>query len=903
MRANMKPQKLSGDNLRNALLVHATNKLTVAEELSGTDRKRLELLVEWADTGSINLGSALQRLFGVQDDAAQSNFRGFRKRFNDGALSVGCPVVFEVDSAKRTPPAERTCWFLGPDPAAANAERFSRESVADIQGAPRVAPRGTMTTTFEMEKPASTPKPLRVFISYAQKDKALVDDLKERLETKFKALQLHHASFWMDRFAIQPGEEWDALIEEALATCDFGLLLTGDAFFSRPYIADKEIPWFSKNEAGVARKPCVPVCLHPLDPATFRAHKLDHLQAYRYERKTNGDFLSYSECHKQVDKIRFIDALFLRLKERFGPFSVQPAFQPTPQVQDCDPDRDDEDVYAEHLRGWPGELPKHLQPTRAHLTRLQGLEALDSKAQQEQEGKDALQELLTWATATGPEAARFCAVLGEYGMGKTTTLKMFTQGLLERKAKGEDVPLPIYVDLRLQLGAPSHVPTLEELLTEVIRRNHRLGERSPLKPGDLLRLVRAEGAVMIFDGLDEKIVHLPPAKATAYIHMLWGVLPPVTRHQPAVPGKRPGRLILSCRSHYFRDVFTQNAMLTGQDREGIRREEFPALLLLPFSEAQIRGYLRDMLGDESRADAAFALVEKIHNLRDLAARPVLLSHIAEHLGELERAAMRGEVVNAARLYDTVVKRWLSRDDGKHQLDPLHKRLLMERLAGKLAAEGARELDADALEMWLDEFLLAEPAIAGAYANRERSVLKEDLRAATFVVRPESGENSGSFRFAHTSLQEFFLACHLHRALVENHPERWDLNPVSRETDDFLLQLLQIKPFQAAKKTWEQLLGGSQALRRPPWVSALATRPGNRRSHPTTREGVPGRSGSGGFVHPGHTGSPHGPARGFPAKQRVEPHALAGCAVDRGQSIWCGHSPGGICTGGGSLGIL
>jgi WD domain, G-beta repeat/Pentapeptide repeats (8 copies) len=46
-----------------------------------------------------------------------------------------------------------------------------------------------------------------------------------------------------------------------------------------------------------------------------------------------------------------------------------------------------------------------------------------------------------------------------------------------------------------------------------------------------------------------------------------------------------------------------------------------------------------------------------------------------------------------------------------------------------------------------------------------------------------------FRFAHTSLQEFFLAGYLHRALVEGGLEDWALPRPSRETLDFLGQLL------------------------------------------------------------------------------------------------------------------
>ena len=43
------------------------------------------------------------------------------------------------------------------------------------------------------------------------------------------------------------------------------------------------------------------------------------------------------------------------------------------------------------------------------------------------------------------------------------------------------------------------------------------------------------------------------------------------------------------------------------------------------------------------------------------------------------------------------------------------------------------------------------------------ILGEDFRTATMIVRPD--ESNGWFHFAHTSLQEYFLASHLMRSLL------------------------------------------------------------------------------------------------------------------------------------------
>jgi uncharacterized protein YjbI with pentapeptide repeats len=380
-----------------------------------------------------------------------------------------------------------------------------------------------------------------------------------------------------------------------------------------------------------------------------------------------------------------------------------------------------------------------------------------------------------------------------------------TTGFPARK-RGEDpgkYPLPIYIDLRDYVGEkPNTVPTIETLLTSVIQRSWRVTEKQ-VTAADILRLVREEGALILFDGLDEKIVHLTPAQARDFIRTLWSVLPDAMLRGPANP--RRGKLLISCRSHYFRDVWSQNAMLTGEGREGLRRGQYPAFCLLPFGEAQILGYLTSFLGDAGRARESFELIASIHNLRDLAERPFLLTLISERLAELEALQLSGGTVNAARLYDLVVRSWLNRDDGKHQIDPAHKRRLMESLAAALWRSGEKQWDVDRLEAWLDEFLLAHPAIAGAYAGRDRALLKEDLRTATFVLRPDSEEKS--FRFAHTSLQEYFLASHLARALLDGADGEWDMPPVSRETLDFLGQILAVEPRRnESLRSMERILG-------------------------------------------------------------------------------------------------
>lgn len=784
--------RLHGDSLREAAQPWL-------EALGKSDRERLNRLLELSKSDHIRLSDCLTTLFPDDDtQTALANLTRLRKRLNDvadgdkreGKADLG--LRFHVDTKKKSPPTQRFVWFTGPDVAVLRATRFSTQVTSDIAGKPLIPSRGIGTTGSAM---AGGKRVVRFFISYAHENQTLAGSLVKALRSQFKPSKRYELQLWIDR-EIRVGEKWHERIMAAIDACDFGLFMVSPDFLGSAYISDNELPPFV---SGTVCKPVVPVGLVPV---SFERHDLKGLQENQIFFLRGRTF---DQMRLASDKAEFARQLHEEMEKRLDAwFASKPVFQAADESDDAQPLSAEDTMRFMRMP----EETRHFQRTQGHAHPLAARESLDPAKAVPGEARDALDELEAWAThADGPP---FFALLGEVGIGKTTTLKQFTRHLIEKRARQpRKYPLPIYIDLRDHVGdRPDRVPTIEELFTGVIQRSWRLTDRT-LSAADLLRLVRQEGALIIFDGLDEKIVHLTPDRARQFIRMLWSVLPQsMLAGSEVVDCSSSGKMLLSCRSHYFRDVWTQNAMLTGEDREGIDRAQYPAFCLLPFDEAQILAYLSSFLGDEKHGRAAFDLIGSIHNLRDLAQRPYLLSLISSHLGELESLRMRGETVNAARLYDLVVRSWLNRDGGKHQLDATHKRRLMEALAAALWRSGEKQWDADRLEDWFDDFLLQNPVIALAYANKDRALLKEDLRTATFVLRPDT--ELKSFRFAHTSLQEYFLASHLARALREKALVSWDLPMVSLETFDFLGQILELEPAPQAIASMGLVLGGDLA---------------------------------------------------------------------------------------------
>ena len=793
--------------------------------LGDPDRKKLDQLLQLSVSGTISLADVLSGLFQEQDAVrAQKSLGNWKRRINEIAEDNRLTFRVMTDTKTRSQPEQRHCWFEGDNADIEEAERYSDELTRDVEYNPTIPARGKATTSKAM---AEGKQLVRIFVSYAHDEIGRrpkpSDQLVAELRRLFEASRSYLLEFWNDR-EINVGTKFDQKIQAEIASCDFGLLLISPAFLGSKYINENELPHFVSRNPDSPTKPCIPVGLEKVD---FDRHDLKGLD------KTQIFLGQHSPGHYYADlatrkKVEFVHQLFQKMERRFDEhFGRSPGTPPRsrsipelrkqrpvpPELRQVPPEGDEfEDHKFPEDEFTPPDTP-NFTPTRGHRFTFADSEGIADRRFESANAKDALTELRAWAADI--DGCPFFAVLGEYGIGKTTPLKQFTRRLLELRKADRATPLPIYVDLRAYVSNDARgkdfVPTIQELLTTVIERSWKLTDKS-ITADVIIRLVREKGAIILFDGLDEKIVHMTPDRARAFIRTLWSVLPDAGRRskgKSAAPadGIKRGKLLISCRSHYFRDVGSQNSMLAGDDREDLDRKSFPALLLLPFTEEQILTYLTSVLGSEQRATEALATIRSIHNLTDLAQRPYLLSQITERLDELECLQVKGETVNAARLYELFIKSWLNRDDGKHQIESAHKRELMEDLAAALWRSEEKQWDADVLEKWLDRFLLQHPEIAGAYAGRDRAVLKEDLRTATFVVRPDDEQNQ--FRFAHTSLQEFFLASYLARALRDQQPDHWDLPRPNAETLDFLGQLLQLEFKPAAVRTLNALPGDSR----------------------------------------------------------------------------------------------
>ncbi|MDD5285906.1 MAG: NACHT domain-containing protein [Desulfuromonadaceae bacterium] len=772
----------------------------LSEQLTKKQADTIEAIAKLFDSSQkANLGKTLETAFpGKDKKEALNSLRVLRNQVKAAAKSCSIEFEFCVDSEKRKQPDQRNCWFEGTDLSSEKMEQMQKDLLS----------KNPEYLVKDFTPPLARSR-FRIFVSSSDNRDAEIPTDKERTELEDFLRSLRHTLKAMGRADLADGiyhfrEHQDNLmfkrIETALDGCEIGLLLISKPYLASAYVKSEELPRFNPIEFHAGKpgvKDSVPLLFSPCfdnDPVQINnilgLSEDGGLQILRHREK-----LAFSECDER-SREQFIENIAERLSKKLPPFR-DPAETPVKR-------HDYLDIFTirqrDKLNADSGYNPTEWERTRGECCNMgragTAVKQTSELAEEQPRGFDALDRLSVWARDTN--SAHVHALLGDLGSGKTFTCRMLALHLLKERMGGDNsIPLPIYIDLR-EVGFASDwqsAPTLDHIM-EGWLKHWQLGvnpkEEHGLDVAAVKRLSQA-GALWIFDGFDEISTHLSRNGDTAFFKELL---------RPVVPEKgKPSKskVLISCRSHYFPTVAKQNATLLEEARGVLRpgmsktdSDENPELicdstLLLPFDENQIKSYLSRTLG-ETEAVRAMEVIAGIHDLTELSRQPYLLRLIREQIAHLEIMKSLGKPVNTASLYGLFVADWLQRDEGKHTIEPEDKLRLMERLAAQMWSDRQRGWTYEQLHRWALAEMEREPDWRFRYQQHAELIAK-DLHTAAFIVR--YGESS--FRFIHTSMQEYFVAAHLLRGLHEQRFYHWDIAKVSAETISFLADLWQLRP--------------------------------------------------------------------------------------------------------------
>ncbi len=363
----------------------------------------------------------------------------------------------------------------------------------------------------------------------------------------------------------------------------------------------------------------------------------------------------------------------------------------------------------------------------------------------------------------------FLALLGDFGAGKTSFCKRLACELATRvREQPGRTRIPMIIDLR---ASGSTTVTLENLLTHHFQS---LSSRI-FNPQSLLYLNREGYLVLLFDGFDEVIAYSEPSR---YVDHLRQIL-------RAAEGD--AKVILTCRTHYFRDRPDEIRILRGQSSELLtggatrlyeelgKKPGVDVAYLREFTEEQIEEYLRKAVPPPGDWRELREQIRHTYNLRDLAERPFLLEMIVKTLPRL-RTGARLDRVTVADLYSTYCESWFDHTDFRLTLTRDRKVGLVEHLARKLWNDPEQKVHYQALFDECTSFFSDRPL-----TPHEKDRIDFEVRTALFLHRDEEGHYS----FMHRSFLEFFVARTLRAGLIARDADCLDGRPLTREVAFFV----------------------------------------------------------------------------------------------------------------------
>ena len=373
---------------------------------------------------------------------------------------------------------------------------------------------------------------------------------------------------------------------------------------------------------------------------------------------------------------------------------------------------------------------------------------------------DLEQEVKAWLS--DPSATRL-AILADYGSGKST----FCQHLAATLAKDyftaqEHERYQHRIPLLLPLRDFSRTPVdLRGYLVSYLKQYCRVNNPDV---DALMKMAEAGLLLFLLDGFDEM-----SSRAT-------NDTVAVNVEQFELLAKVPqNKVLLTTRPEYFLTLRQEQQML----------QAYPCLYLQPFNKEQVNLYLQERVpflkahGEEPIKNWIYyrQRIDEIHDLSDLACRPVLLEMIVKTLPVL---VAEGKVVNRPNLYQRYLEGELDRQIRKQRRD-LHikreKRFeIMERIAVALYRTRRAELTSKEILKISNELLTPEQ-------QEEIEGSLREIVTCSFLIRTEN-----EYRFSHQSFLEYLVALHLAKSIKDKKPSAIWFQPLTRAVRDFLLEL-------------------------------------------------------------------------------------------------------------------
>jgi len=321
-------------------------------------------------------------------------------------------------------------------------------------------------------------------------------------------------------------------------------------------------------------------------------------------------------------------------------------------------------------------------------------------------------------------------LLGEFGAGKSTFCNNLIYKLLKNMREDCYSRIPLLINLKRLKYDTDIAATLTDYL---------VNEMQILVDYNTFSKLNEEGNfILILDGFDE----MANSNDEEVVLKAFKQLDRLTNLN--------SKIILTCRSHYFRNIDDLRGLFGKSRLNEIVDDKFGYEIvdISPYSFEQVKEYMRKW--DNDKFDENMAIIESIYNLKDLSTRPVLLAIIAKSLPQIIQS--ESFQITAASLYTVYINFWLKRDDWRSVFTPDERLILSIFISKYFFHNDIHSINYKVLENTLEDSL----------KNSGFQTLKRvhyEIRTCNFL----KNDYEGNYSFVHKSFMEFLLA----KSVIEN----------------------------------------------------------------------------------------------------------------------------------------
>jgi hypothetical protein len=334
--------------------------------------------------------------------------------------------------------------------------------------------------------------------------------------------------------------------------------------------------------------------------------------------------------------------------------------------------------------------------------------------------------------------SQLAVVLGDFGSGKTTTLRHLMYLLAKKKLANPTDPAtrtPLLISLRDY----NKVPDFDAMIVNFL--NNEAGVDRVSLPV-FRRLNELGHFTLVLDGFDEMAKLVTAAERYLTFNAICGELAGASK------------MILSGRPGYFPDsdsMVQSIAVGSGlcpvasfMHGRPARKVDFTCVQLM--GEDKITEYLEKHV--DAASSEAIAQLTTRDGIADLARRPVLTNMIIESIPEL--SSLPSDQINLSKLYETYIEKWTKRELTKGYFRLLINRDQKEAFLALLAIQMHFT---DSLQIHYRELDVRIKAHFGLQKADEIDHFSHDIRTCSFL----NSDDHGNYKFIHKSFMEFLVA--------------------------------------------------------------------------------------------------------------------------------------------------